>query len=194
VRHNYYEFFEEERKMKLLNLIALLMLPLALIGQANAALLISANGGVDPPPINMPMGGTAAIGIWGDGLTEPGTFFFGIAEGSIGGQLALPANPIRYPGVLSTIEWINDPDFANSLGLWNPFVQIVLDDNLPKAPLSGTVIDGIEFFCDFVGWDSTLMLFDADGHTLDSQILYETPEPATLLLLGLGAAVLRKRR
>jgi hypothetical protein len=71
----------------------------------------------------------------------------------------------------------------------------VVDSSDPFTDPLGKVLDGLIFHCDGEG-DVTLILLDFDtAATLDTQVIHQViPEPMTVLLLGLGGLLLRRRR
>jgi hypothetical protein len=84
-----------------------------------------------------------------------------------------------------------DPDLADLLGIKDPiFITFPDVPNPPPPPY--IIIDDITFQCTGLG-DAIIWLFDGEGNFLDSQTIHQTPEPATLALLGLGALLLRRK-
>jgi len=69
----------------------------------------------------------------------------------------------------------------------------ILDLSDPFTVPNGIVLDGLILHCLGEG-DVILTLFDADLNVLDSQIIHQIPEPASMLLLGLGGLLLRRRK
>jgi len=100
-----------------------LMLVLSVASVANAALLISVGGVVDPPDtsINLMPSDTVTIDIWGDGQT-PGSalYLFTINETSDG---TVSGGTIVYPGNATYIAPGDDPidyDWIVDAGyIWN---------------------------------------------------------------------------
>jgi hypothetical protein len=177
--------------------LLVLMMVLAMAGMANAALLLSVDGVVDPPDtqIEIAPSDEVIIDIWGDGLTDPYAFLLGIAAGDGSkGSLDISGATVLYPGSEAAIMEFDDQGTADMLGLENPFVYIELTDvAIPPAPLDGTLVDGIVFHCEALG-DVTLVLLDGDGMVMDTQVIHQIPEPMTVALLGLGGLLLRRRK
>ena len=181
-----------------------------LAASANAALMISVNGVIEPPlgETVLQPNETAVVGIHGDGQTDGpiAPYLFLEGPGSIDGHSML------YPGSLSSYADLEvvaadlDMPVEDALTAFRDFTgmpdiqdlgYIVLADSaLPMAPLDGLLVDGIIFHCGGLG-DVTLTLHWCDYvphyHT---QIIHQVPEPMTLLLLGTGSllAVARHRR
>ena len=159
-----------------------------LAASANAALMISVNGVIEPPlaEIVLQPDETAVIGIHGDGLTPPpiGAYLLVEGPGSIDGYTIL------YPGSLSAyVDWpqpywlmdnvqIVPPDdpldeFRDFLGMPElmDFSFIVLANGALPPPLEGLLIDDIIYRCDGLG-DVTLTLIGDDFATLyDTQVI-----------------------
>ena len=136
--------------------LLVLLMVLGIASAANAALLISVDGVVDPPDseINLQPSETAILDIWGDGLTDPSGFILGLdVDGP--GALDIADAVINYAGSVQSVEWLDYAYIAGYLGLQNPMVSIVLTDvppvGDPKAPLEGTLVDGILFHCEGLG-------------------------------------------
>jgi hypothetical protein len=173
--------------------LLVLALVLAMAPLANAALLLSVDGVVDPPDTSIVVAPSDIlnIDIWGDGETAPGAFYLGIyVDGP--GTLDISQAVILYPGSATDIYF---EDLGGMLGTKEPVVHIELNDTPssgPKAPLTGTLVNNILFHAEFAG-DATLALFDGDGILLDTQVIH-IPEPVTMVLLGLGGLMLRRRK
>jgi hypothetical protein len=181
--------------------LLVLMMVLGIAGAANAALLISVDGVVDPPDseIELVKSDWVTIDIWGDGQTAPGDFFMGLSIESDGPASMDVSNAvILYTGNQTGIVEGYDA-YAPYIGpgVQLPFYQITMYDLVtpgdPQAPLEGTLIDGIRLHCDGPG-EVTIVLTDIDGVVLDTQVIHQIPEPMTLGLLGLGGLFLRRRK
>lgn len=180
--------------MKKLLIIAIVML---VASMANAALLLSVNGQIDPPDtsITLEPSKEVIIDIWGDGITAPGTFFVGLGvQGP--GTLNSGGAVINYAGTDKGVSLYDDAGIAEYLGIQNPFTLVSLNDvpapGTPKAPLTGTLVDNMIFHCEGIG-DVVILLFDIDGNLLDTQVIHQIPEPVTVALLGLGALFIRRK-
>jgi hypothetical protein len=179
--------------------LLVLMMVLGIAGAANAALLLSVDGVVDPPEssIEIMESDFVTIDIWGDGVTPGGDFFLGIGiEGPA--TLDVANAQILYTGNQKGIMDGN-PDYAAYVGggVNIPFYQITLLDLVPPEqtaiPLEGTLIDGIRLHCEGLG-EVTVILTDIEGAILDTQVIHQIPEPFTVALLGLGGLFLRRRK
>ena len=111
-------------------------------------------------------------------------FYLGISEGpgTIEG-----ANATALSGV--TVATVNDAAMAAEMGIQDGFLMVSIVDN----PVSAMLAYNILFHCEGVG-DVTFYAYDNDFLPVDAQVIHQTPEPATLALLGLGGMVLRLRK
>ena len=178
--------------------LLVLMLVLGMASAANAALLISVDGQTDlaDTEVTLMPSDTVVIDIWGDGATGTGDFLLGLDVGGPG-ALNIDDAVILYAGSYTYIGWLDYAYVAGLVGLQNPMVMISMTDvppvGTPKAPLEGTLVDGIIFHCDGLG-DVTLSLYDLNLALLDTQVIHQIPEPMTIALLGLGGLFLRRRK
>lgn len=184
--------------------LLIFMLVLGMASAANANLLISVGGVVDPPDteIFLMPSQEVIIDIMGDGRPT-GADFWLIPDGygSVGGGVMLYTGNLS---VLSTytlgdgsgvVEWLNVsgyPDAKNTVYMGF--------GNAPEAlPLNGKLVDEIIFHCDGIPpeapFDSVLTLVDSTLAVIeDIQIIHQIPEPMTIALLGLGGLFLRRRK
>jgi hypothetical protein len=100
--------------------------------------------------------------------TEPGIWFY---DDAVGNGVPLPAGENGIFGSIST-------------------TGVVL-----VFPAGSRLIDGIQFHCEGEG-DAIVHLYEVSGETtlLDTVIIHQIPEPASMLLLGLAGLLLRRRR
>ena len=90
-------------------------------------------------------------------------------------------------------------DFADAIGAGTHTIRInALDMNANEGPediFAGVHFTAtVDFTGDATGEDLTVQLWDAGFNVIDSYTLEGIPEPATMLLLGLGGLLLRRRK
>jgi hypothetical protein len=168
--------------------LLVLMLVLAMTSAANAALLISVDGVVNPPDTEvwLDLSEIAIIDVYSDGLTLSNQEFYLQIEGGGAMDITKATNTVNPPGYPSTVIPLSDTLAFLDLALAGIPIPVVPE---------GTVVDLIEVHCVERGVDVVLTLYSNVDGVLDTQIIHQIPEPATIALLGLGGlALLRRRR
>ena len=171
--------------------LLVLALVLSIATVANAALTITRDG-----PAQLVESDYVTITISGDGTDPVGSYFLGYSgPGTLSGPVMV------YAGNVAGITEIPDPVLAGNLGHTNlPVYLFAWEDTPPPEPPTDPLpLDGIlstlVFHCDGEGL-VTIELFDGNFVAMPGAILVieQVPEPATMLLLGLGGLFLRRRK
>jgi hypothetical protein len=86
-------------------------------------------------------------------------------------------------------------DFNGDGSLFVDLWVLTLTDARPDTFNGIGVLDAKELHCEGPSWDNVVMLWDGStGDLLDTIIIHQVPEPATIALLGLGGLFLRRRK
>ncbi len=191
--------------------LLVVMLVLGMAGMANAALLISVNGTINPADTTVTLDkngllapSTCVIDVTGDGLTPQDMSCWLILENS--SNASMTGGVMLYTGDLASWGQEVQPP-ANDVIAWLQSVGydtesayfLVFASNA-AAPLNGKLFDSIVLTCTGTH-DVKLTLVgidDSSGEVIktlyDTQIIHQIPEPMTLGLLGLGGLFLRRRK
>ena len=186
----------------------IILFVLTITASADASLLISMDGVVDPPDTQIVVvpSDVLSLGMWGDG-TNPGNDAFWITVDGPCYAMDPPVNPldiIYYPGDLSWISVYRKgdstqviEDFINPMpGLENVHSAYYIEfatSSPTVPPLSGMLVDDLGLHIEDWG-DIILVLHNIDlTAALDMQVIHALPEPTSLALLALGGLLLRRR-
>ena len=180
----------------------ILMLVLGLASVANATLQISV--GTDKEPINSQINicpsDYLSLDIWTTTtINSIETSFAGYAlvcqsaDATISGGISLwPTEPgiVIYDGAAGA----GFPLSQGEDGVWG----MIGLTTIPEVPAGEVIFDEISFHCIWGPGDVVVSLYStSDWMTAtleDSVIIHQIPEPATMLLLGFGGLLLRRRK
>ena len=148
-------------------------------------------------PVEMDPSDTVMIQVVSD-TPEIGGFAGGLG-------IVIGSGPGSWTGV-SAAPGMPDPPAANNFADYYGNIQETIDPGLPAwdlwyMDLTSVSVDPFdpqiwfeaEFHCDGPG-DVEIILTDFDLVPIGSVIIHQTPEPASLALLGLGGLFLRRRK
>lgn len=178
--------------------ILVLTVLLGLVVSANAALTVV----VTPP--DQPMGWASYENskLWIDPSDE---LLIGFADDTIGVPANVQVGEVFYlgiangPGVIDmsgatglsgvSVAAVNDGGvLAANLGLQDSILMVEVVDQ----PIGSMLTIGMLFHCDGPG-DVTFYAYDQNYLVVDTQVIHQTPEPATMVLLALGGLMLRRK-
>jgi hypothetical protein len=182
--------------------LLILMLVLGLASVASAGLQISV-GGVQEPidsQINICPSDHLVLDIWTDARIAPGigevagyALVCQSADASISGGISLyPEDPGITIG--DGAAGVGFPVAQGEDGVWGMIALAVI----PEIPAGATIFDLIDFHCEWGPNDVVVKLYSTadwvNANLEDSVIIHQVPEPASMLLLGLGGLLLRRRK
>ncbi len=164
--------------------ISILVMVLLISTSASAAVAIVVDGATTLDPLQ-----TVGISIVTTGENVPAYYVLGITEGEPG-LLIDDTIRIQSSGTIYPPE--TEPPIPG-LSSWIMFGF----ESLEPIP-AGILLEGVVFRCEGPG-NVNMLLYELSADFLamglaDSRMIYQTPEPGTIALLGLGAILLKRRR
>ena len=187
--------------MKMKTVLLMLIFLLGVTVTANASLTVVVKKPQDP---------MYAWQSWADSklwINPSDTLVIGFADSTVGVPAAVDPGDVFYlgisegPGTLDlsavaalsgvSVATVNDAALAADMGIQNGFLMV----SIVGDPISSMLAYGIDFHCEGPG-DVTFFAYDQNFTVVDTQVIHQTPEPATLGLLGMGGVLtlLRKRK
>jgi len=176
--------------------LLVLALVLGVVGLANAGLQISVNGQVAPDEITLVQSQTITLDITASGGQLGSGFFLDM----MGPGMIAVGNALQYVHYTTVAPIVPKPaadyviDLGNAVGADQTIMlDLLKPGETPNTLPNGTVVDLMTLHCEGPG-KVTLTLWDTNNaQVLDILTITQTPEPMTMLLLGLGGLFLRKK-
>jgi len=204
VRNRYFDVNENFcERSNVMRKLLVLMIVLAIAGMADAALMLSADGVVDPPDTQVSVLTGSQVVIDVHAMGQGGDYFGGDIFVTGPATLVGAGGTVWGDGAIRDIvqpelqDWIDGLEGLGYLGVTSvvEFQLVDLVDPYEDIP-DGKVVDLITLQCLGVG-DATVYIMNGDDYSIaDSIIIHQIPipEPVTIALLGLGGLLLRRRK
>lgn len=171
--------------------VLVLMMVLGFAASANAAIMISLDGDTTVDEVTIFVSDWIVVDIYEDGMSQPPDYICYLDIGPIADGDYTLANARLGPGagdlpssfVQGTYAGYDDFEFTQAWAVGS-------------TPTAGIIFE-VDLHCESVAPDGMVQvnLYNAGGTLVDSAVIYQDiPEPATIMLLGLGGLLLRRRK
>jgi hypothetical protein len=180
-----------------------LLLVLSVSSITSASFLIAIGGVVDPVgAVNMLPSDTMTFSMMGVGNDNSTTWMYLLVQGPAvtSGGVSLYGGTMDEVRTQTRAQWEAEWEYP---GVFDEYgfkgvtsaTSICLATTVTPAPaLNGKLVDLISYHAEGFGTVTLTLVADDLMTVYDTQVIQQIPEPATLLLLGLGAFMFRKRK
>jgi len=168
--------------------LLILALVLGFASMASATIMLSLDGALDVEEITIAPSDWVTIDIYDDGQCVPPDYLCYLDIGMISEGGYSLANARLGPAA---------GDFPASYNMYqlNDWDEVEFNQAwaVGSTPTAGAIFL-VDLHCELKDVDVQVGLYDAGGTLVDSMVIHQIPEPATIALLGLGGLLLRRRK
>ena len=166
--------------------VLVLVMVLAFAASANATLMISLGGDTNVDSVTIAPSDWITIDVYDDQAGGYVDWLAYLDIGPVDNGIYTLANARLGAGAGDFASFV-----ASVYAGYNDF-EITQADTAPPDPGPGVVFE-VDLHCEGIG-PVDVILYDNAGAVIDTATITQIPEPATMVLLGLGGLLLRRRR